>query len=121
MLRNLTDDERVLVRWLLTNGTDDAASYATQLDKITVNTVCPCGCASINFAIEGTTPDKSSGMKILADYQSDAVDGAVVGVFLFAYGDLLAGLEVWSPDGLSDCKLLPKPSTLRPLVAHNGG
>ncbi len=121
MLRDLTDDERALVRWLLTNGADDAASYAMQLDRISVNSVCPCGCASINFAIDDTTPDKNSGIKILADYQSDAVDGVVVGVFLFAYGDLLAGLEVWSPDGESDCKVLPKPSTLRPQVAHNGG
>ena len=46
-------------------------------------------------------PPAESGMHILADYQWQAANGAHFGVFVFARAGLLAGLEVWSVDGLA--------------------
>ncbi len=121
MSRSLTDNELNLVRWLLENGTDTASAYVSQLDTLTVDSMCECGCASINFGVDGTTPDQKSVMTILADYEWDGENGELIGVFVFARGDRLAGLEVWSPDGLSDCKVLPEPKQLRPLTVNRVG
>jgi hypothetical protein len=121
MSRSLTQDELGLVRWLLENGTDAASAYVSQLGTLTVDSMCECGCASINFAVDGKTPDTKSGMNILADYEWDGENGELMGVFVFAHGDRLSGLEVWSPDGLSDCTVLPNPSQLRPLVVNRVG
>jgi hypothetical protein len=37
------------------------------------------------------------------------------GVFVFERGGLLAGLEVWSQDGLAEAKSLPSTELLRPI------
>jgi hypothetical protein len=55
-------------------------------------------------------------MQILADYVYDDPDGYRVGVFLFASGDSLAGLEVWSIEGDPIPSAVPDPEILRPLA-----
>jgi hypothetical protein len=115
--RPLTEQEQALVRWLLEHGNPDAASYLPQLAKAWVVSRCPCGCASIDFAIGGTVPSAGSGMHILSDYVWQADDGAHCGVFAFSCGGLLAGLEVWSADGMGAVSLLPAVERLRPLTA----
>jgi hypothetical protein len=114
--RPLTDAEATLVRWLLEHGNPDAAEFLPQLSKVWVAARCPCGCASIHFAIGGVAPPVGAGMQILSDYISDADDDGLCGVFVFACGGLLAGIEVWSVDGRTASASLPAIEQLRPLA-----
>jgi hypothetical protein len=61
MNRKLTFAEEQLVRWMLEHGNSDAQPFLPQLEKAYVTPDrCPCGCASIDFAIEGL-PAPSGG------------------------------------------------------------
>jgi hypothetical protein len=115
--RPLTTQEGLLVRWLLEHGNFDAAKFLPQLAEVRVVSRCPCGCASIDFAIGETVPPARAGMQVLADYVWQTADGAHCGVFVFARGGQLAGLEVWSVDGMEAVSSLPAVEQLRPLAA----
>ena len=114
--RPLTTEEATLVQWLLEHGYPDGPTFLSQLAFCRVVSRCPCGCASIDFAIDGAVPPAGAGMNILADYQWQADDGAHLGVFVFAKAGLLAGLEIWSVDGLNAASTLPLVGQLQPLV-----
>ncbi len=114
--RPLTADEVALVRWLLKHGYPDAPGFLPRLADAWVVSRCPCGCASIDFSVGGVVPPAGAKMHTLADYQWQAADGAQFGVFVFTRGGLLAGLEVWSMDGLAAASALPKIEQLQPLV-----
>src|SRR5687767_15177070 len=117
--RPLTAHEESLVRWLLEHGKPDAAGFLPQLAKARVISKCPCGCASVDFAIGGATPPPEAGMHILADFAYKTDDGAHCGVFVFACGGLLAGLEVWSADGMDAVSSLPEIERLQgPESSH---
>jgi hypothetical protein len=113
--RPLTGAEQVLVRWLLEHGRPDAADFLPQLGRARVVSRCPCGCASIDLAIDEAAPPAGAGMSVLSDYFWVADDGSHCGVFVFARGGLLAGLEVWSADGIGSVTELPAVERLRPL------
>ena len=115
--RPLTTAEESLVRWLLEHGTRQVTAYLPQLGQARVMSRCYCGCASINFAIGGVIPAAGEAIDILADYEWQADDGPLFGVFVFARVGLLAGLEVWSVDGLAPAVSLPEIRQLRPLGA----
>jgi hypothetical protein len=115
--RPLRPQERALVGWLLEHGNPDAAGFLTQLAQARVVSRCPCGCASIDFSVGGAIPPSGAGMRILSDYVWRADDGAHCGVFVFACGGLLAGLEVWTADGMGPVSSLPATEWLRPLAA----
>jgi hypothetical protein len=114
--RPLTAQEACLVQWLLEHGNPDAAGFLPQMGQARVVSRCPCGCASIDFAVDGTVPPVGARMHVLADYIWNAPDGAQCGVFVFACGGQLAGLEVWSVDGMDAVSSLPAIEQLRPLV-----
>lgn len=113
--RPLTAIESDLVRWLLLHGIERAKTFMPQLDRARVASRCACGCASIDFAIDGAVPQPENGISILSDYEWQVAGGELFGVFVFARGDLLAGLEVWSQDGLGEAVRLPDINNLRPL------
>jgi hypothetical protein len=113
--RQLTSDEVALVRWLLAHDGPDAAGFLPQLADARVVSRCPCGCASIDFAVGGVAPPSGAGMHVLADFEYRTAEGFLCGVFVFERYGLLAGLEVWSQDGLSTPNSLPSPSQLQPL------
>jgi hypothetical protein len=113
--RPLTEREASLVRWLLEHGIPRATDYLPQLDRAWVASRCYCGCASIDFAIAGVVPPPGDGIGILADYEWKGPRGEMFGVFVFERGGLLAGLEVWSQDGLAEAKSLPSTELLRPI------
>lgn len=116
--RPLTQQEQAVVRWLLEHGSPDAAGYLPQLTQSRVVSRCPCGCASIDFAISGVIPPADAGMNVLSDYIWQADDGALCGIFVFSSSGLLAGLEVWSADGgMGAVSTLPSVELLRPLAA----
>src|SRR6202008_916911 len=67
--RPLTATEVSLVRWLLQHGIPQAANYIPQLDRARVASRCYCGCASVDFAIDGAVPSASEPMGVLADFE----------------------------------------------------
>jgi hypothetical protein len=110
-VRPLTDKEQTLVAWLLAHGVPKAESFRRQLQDARIVSRCGCGCASVNFSIDGKQPDES-GLDILSDFYWTDNEVESYGVFVFAKGDLLAGLEVYSMSGPTP-KVLPKPEALR--------
>ena len=113
--RPLAPDEAALVRWLLDRGTASAARFLPQLADARVVSRCGCGCASVDFAVGGVVPPPGDGMGILADFEYRTAAGHLCGAFVFERAGLLAGLEVWSVDGLSTPSALPSPAQLLPL------
>ena len=115
--RPLTTAEAALIRWLLQHGVRRAAEYLPQLDHARVASRCYCGCASIDLAINGVVSPPGDGINILADYEWRSAGGELFGVFVFERGGLLAGLEVWSQDGLAPAVALPDIEQLLPIGA----
>jgi hypothetical protein len=108
--RPLTDEERELTRWILENGESEGIEFLDQLERARVVGVCTCGCATIDFVVEGLL-GAPPGVHILGDfiYGSEANSA---GVFVFSSGGILSGLEVYGRSGDAP-KVLPKPSELR--------
>ena len=98
--RALTAAEYELVEWLLEHGTSSTQDYKAQLESLWVVAKCSCGCASIDFSVDGKVPESTSRMDVLSDFCWETDSGALQGCFLFARGNQLAGLELWSVDGI---------------------
>jgi hypothetical protein len=113
--RALTAQEMTLMRWLLEHGTPQAVSFLPQLDRAWLVSRCFCGCASIDLAVGGVLPPAEKGIGILADYEWRGPRDSLFGVFVFEREGLLAGLEVWSQDGLATPVTLPQIEQLRPI------
>lgn len=113
--RDLTNGEQSLIEWLLNHGTSDAIRYYSHLHKARVAARCSCGCASIDLAIDGVVPQRGEPTSILSDYEWTDTDGRMFGTFVFSRCELLAGLEIWSQDGLATADYLPDISQLRPI------
>jgi hypothetical protein len=112
-LRPLTADERALVQWMLEHGFPDARGFLVQLPRVRVTPWrCECGCASINFVVEGL-PDPQGPMQLLADFTFEALQGAS-GIFVFAQGGTLGGVEVVGYGGNAPATL-PSPSVLKAI------
>jgi hypothetical protein len=93
--RPLTAPEHALARWMLENGLPEAKAFLEQLEIAEVTPWrCPCGCASINFQIQGRCP-APDGVHVIGDFLCGAVD-APAGAFIFESDGLLAGIEVYS-------------------------
>ncbi len=113
--RPLTAREAALVCWMLEHGTAVAAKYLPQLAEARVVSRCYCGCASVDFSIGGVVPPPGDDLGILADFEYRTAEGHLCGAFAFERAGLLAGLEVWSVDGLSTASDLPAVEQLQPL------
>ncbi len=112
--RDLTNEERNLVRWMLEHGEPDARQFLPQLEHAQVlPTRCPCGCASIDFSIDGQ-PKPSGGLRPIADFAFGS-GGELSGIFVFEQSGVLAGLEVYGMGGDAP-KTLPSPDSLRPFT-----
>lgn len=110
--RPLSEKEYELTKWLLEHAPSDNRSYLEQLEKAWVVARCPCGCASVNFSINGVVPEISGGMEVLSEYVWGEAEG-LCGIFIFAQNGQLSGLEVWSIDGIVSTPGLPDVSELR--------
>jgi len=98
---------------MLERGEPDAAQFIPQLDRIKVlPTRCPCGCASIDFIIDGQ-PKPTGALRPIADFvfgsQTD-----LSGILVFEKQGILAGLEVYGLAGDAP-KTLPRTGALRPF------
>jgi hypothetical protein len=111
--RELTDQERHLVRWMLEPGSPEAVAFLPQLELAEVTPWrCPCGCASINFQIRGQ-PAAPPGIHPIADFLFGD-DETPSGVFVYEKDGILSGLEVYGLAGDAP-KDLPEPAALRPF------
>jgi hypothetical protein len=113
--RDLTVEERGLIRWMLEHGSEEGRAYIGQLDCARVHARCICGCASIDLTINGKIPSDFR-MRVLGDFQWKDEAGSLFGAFVFEQDGLLAGLDLWSVDGLGTACSLPKPEALIPLL-----
>lgn len=111
--RPLTPAEQRLTSWMLEHGTPEARVFLSQLELAEVTPwKCPCGCASINFQIQGQ-PEAPPGVHILGDFLVGEGD-RVSGVFIYESGGLLSGLEVYGLAGDAPT-VLPAVEDLRPF------
>jgi hypothetical protein len=98
---------------MLEYGAADASAFLPQLDLAEVTSwKCPCGCASINFQMQGQ-PLPPPGVHILGDYVVGDSD-EVSGVFIFESGGLLSGIEFYGLGGEA-LQVLPAIEELRPF------
>jgi len=79
--RDLTDQEAALVRWLLEHGPRKPPRSAATESRANLFPL-PCGCASVDFAIDGRRPSQF-GMRVLSDYQWRSAEGHLFGAFVF--------------------------------------
>jgi hypothetical protein len=113
MSRPLTSAEEQLVRWMLEHGKPEARAFLPQLELAQVTDWrCTCGCASINFSIQGN-PKPSGGLHPLADFVFGS-DEDLSGIFVYEQSGVLAGLEVYGLAGDAP-KRLPSSDSLRPF------
>jgi hypothetical protein len=113
MSRQLTSAEEQLVRWMLEHGKPEARSFLPQLELAQVaDWHCPCGCASINFSIQGF-PEPCGNFHPIADFIF-GTEKDLSGIFIFEMGGVLAGLEVYGLAGDAP-KTLPLFDSLKPF------
>lgn len=118
--RPLTPREREVTRWMILHGAPsegDRHEYLRQLDRATVVRGCDCGCASVDFAIEGRLTEKGD-MDLLGDF---VTRGDQHGIFVFAVNGVLAGVEVFEMAADCPCAELPSPSGLSPVIWTDKG
>jgi hypothetical protein len=108
--RNLSEDERRLVQWMLEHGQPEASSFLSQLERTKVTPWrCPCGCASLNFRISDL-PLPPPGVHPIADFVLGEGDN-LSGIFIYEKEGILSGLEVYGLAGEAP-KILPEPEDL---------
>lgn len=113
MNRQLTSAEKQLIRWMLEHGKSGAQAFLPQLEKAQVTpNRCPCGCASIDFTIDGF-PEPLGGLHILADFVF-GTDDDLSGIFVFEKSGVLAGLEVYGLAADAP-KTLPSSDSLKQI------
>lgn len=109
--RRLSKEEHNLVRWMLEHGKPEAASFLSQLEQALVSSWrCPCGCASLNFAVPGL-PKPQGGLNVLGDFLFGS-QSELSGVFVYEQAGVLSGLEVYGLAGDAP-KALPSTASLR--------
>lgn len=102
MDRPLSDRERAVLDALLA-GSPDAREFRSQAEDVRVVGTCGCGCPSVDFF-----NDPGAGLSTLVDAGLDGTDD---GLFLYALGDRLGGIEyVSSSDEMAS--ELPDPLDL---------
>ena len=100
--------EKEVAGWLIANGgasEEEKKIYLSQLERATVVRRCPCGCASIDFAIDGRESSEA-GIIPFGDFVTPE---SKHGFFVFARGDLLAGVEIYQLAADSLPPELPSP------------
>lgn len=110
--RPLTPEERRLARWMLEHGAPEAPAFLPHLERAHVVSRCPCGCASIDLAVEGMHVPRG-GMRVLGDYVFGG-EHDLAGVFIYECEGVLSGIEVYGLAGDTP-RTLPAPEALAPL------
>jgi len=106
-------DELALISWLLEHGNARAKESLRQLAGLRVISQCRCGCASVDFSVEGKIPSHGSGMEVVSDHWWRTEAGNLCGAFVFLRDDLVAGIDLWSIDGQETPSQLPAVERLK--------
>ena len=89
-------------------------AFETQIRDARVVSRCGCGCPSIEFSISGTAPSGGSGLRDVTDeFYWTSKDGHIYAVVAYEKANQLAGLEIYSVDGLSTPTSLPQLPELK--------
>lgn len=83
-----------------------------EMHNLEVASICKCGCASIDFSLSGKPISSKEGIAVIADYLYKTKSNNQMGCFLFMADGHLAGIEVWSIDGVEIPSDLPAPGEL---------
>jgi hypothetical protein len=108
--RPLTTDERILLEWLIANGSPSAMKYAPQIPRVSVVSRCTCGCPTIDLAVDGKHVD--GGSELVADFVGRSPEGIQVGVILHCRGGQISELEVYAMGDVKGVFGLPRPEAL---------
>jgi hypothetical protein len=92
--RPLTNDERILLKWLISNGSPSAAKYAPQIPRVSVVSRCACGCPTIDLAVD--SKHVGAGSELVADFVGKSPEGVPVGVILHCRSGQISELEVYA-------------------------
>jgi hypothetical protein len=111
--RPLTTDERILLEWLISNGSPSAAKYAAQIPRVSVVSRCTCGCPTLDLAVDGEHVD--GGSELVADFVGKSPEGIQVGVILHCRGDQISELEVYALGEVKGVFGLPSPDAPVPV------
>ena len=112
--RELSIEEQALIKWLIANGSPEAKAYESQLPLLRIVGGCDCGCPTVNFAV-GSRREISGPPRIIADFIGMTPAGIEVGVILFAAGEQISELEVYSLSGAEGKFSLPAIASLHPF------
>ncbi|MBO0695421.1 MAG: hypothetical protein J2P56_04890, partial [Verrucomicrobia bacterium] len=93
--RQLSDNERLLIEWLLRHGEVAASDYLQQLPYTSVASHCDCGCPTIGLAVSANAPRISQPTGIIADVRAVTPEGGDVGMMVHASDGNLEELEVY--------------------------
>ena len=115
-VRPLSEQERLLIRWIVEESSGIGSGLSAQLERTTVAARCGYGCASIDLAVDGSEEDKKEPMDLIADYAWKTKAGNLCGAYLFTRRGRLAGLDLWSIDGAETPSALPEIQALFPLA-----
>ena len=96
--RDLTSEEKLLLGWLINNGTPAASAYASQLPEVRVVARCTCGCPTLDLALGEKKTRTVGPSTILADVAGRSPEGVPVSVVLHAREGEISELEVISLD-----------------------
>jgi len=113
--RPLTPEEYALTRWMLTHGGPESARYLDDLERARVVSRCGCGCASVDFSVDGREPARDAPLRVVADFEWRDAAGRVAAVAAFVREGRLAGLELSCLDPDAAIDHLPVPEKLRPF------
>jgi len=113
--RTLSQDERILLEWLLARPSSDmtdseVSKYKSQVAKLRVVAKCSCGCPTVDFALGSDR--KNGASDIVAEAGGKSPEGVAVGVILHARDGELSELEIYSAQGLDTPFKLPIPDSL---------
>jgi hypothetical protein len=111
--RDLADDQRALLDFLLTADFEGREEVRKQADTIrTAGSSCDCGCPSFHLNPESHLPAAAVQKTVVVDAHGRDPGGNLVGVLLFVVDGYLAELEVFGYES-SDFAGLPRPESLK--------
>lgn len=94
--RELSTSERDLIQALLGHARLGDSPLAASLPDLRVVSTCDCGCPSVGLSLAGGPPDPEGLGSPVVDMFGRTPSGEEVGVLLFAKGDRLSYLEIYS-------------------------
>jgi hypothetical protein len=112
-LRDLTDEERALLDFLLQRDFEGRDALLVQAATVqTRGSSCGCGCPSFSLVPDVSLTRATTNAGVVSDAHGTDPGGTPTGVLLFVKDGYLDDLEIYSADG-GDFHGLPRVSALK--------